>query len=151
MRRRTVWLSLLPMWAGILASGCASSRQTDPQAIRQSFGMLQSALRSHDTQTICRLLAPVGQSASLSALQKRLPALTRVSDQRLRAETQDCAQSLRSSDIAPLQRGLGGLSLRLVTLVDDHDLAKASTASTRPLDLIFIKVAGQWRLAFGAR
>jgi len=56
-------------------------------------------------------------------------------------------------DIQPLKRGLAGLSLHNVTLVHDHDLAPAKARAThdQPLNLIFIKLAGQWRLAFGAQ
>jgi len=56
-------------------------------------------------------------------------------------------------DIQPLKRGLAGLSLHKVTLVHDHDLAPAKARAThdQPLNLIFIKLAGQWRLAFGAQ
>jgi len=152
MRRATVRRLLVPISFAIFAVGCGAGQPIDAQAVRRSFSKLQSALDSQDAQTICRLLAPIGQASSLAVLQAGMPQLQRMSRQQLQGEIEDCARSLRPSDIEPLKRGLTGLSLRTVALVHDHDLATARAVSAgRSLNLIFVKLAGEWRLAFGNR
>lgn len=95
---------------------------------------------------VCRLVVPLAQAGSVVALEQSLPRLRALTAAQLKTEADRCASSLRAADIAPFKRALVDARLDSVTLVHDHDLAEGKVASG--LRLLFVRLAGGWRLGF---